>query len=165
MRQNSHCIQLTLSVYRRDLFRGSSSSSSSSSSTITCSSSSSSPSSSSLSDGRSGSGTTRCDTVSALPPPPQVGIIPLGRILIIEANLEQIRTNTFFVLQLQNVRQSVVYGRAFPVVGKPFTTVLIPLSILEWSDTSVDENLADRVLCFLKLQLLHVGLLIEKDPL
>jgi hypothetical protein len=29
----------------------------------------------------------------------------------------------------------------------------------------VDENLADRVLCFLKLQLLHVGLLIEKDPL
>ena len=89
--------------------------------------------------------------------------------MIIEANVEQIRTNTFFVLQLQNVRQSVVCGRAFPVVGKPFTTVLIPLSILEWSDTSylvtVDENLADRVLCFLKLQLLHVGLLIEKDPL
>jgi len=95
----------------------------------------------------------------------QVGIIQLGRILIIEANVEQIRTNTFFILQLQNVRQSVVCGRAFPVVGKPFTNVLIPLSILEWSDTGVDENLADRVLCFLKLQLLHVGLLIEKDPL
>ena len=41
----------------------------------------------------------------------QVGIIPLGRISIIEANVEQIRTNTFFVLQLQNVRQSVVCGR------------------------------------------------------
>jgi hypothetical protein len=51
------------------------------------------------------------------------------------------------------------------VVGKPLTTVLVPPSILEWSDTGVDENLTDRVLCFLKLQLLHVGLLIEKDPL
>jgi hypothetical protein len=38
----------------------------------------------------------------------QVGIIPLGRILIIETNAEQIRTNTFFVLQLKNVRQNVV---------------------------------------------------------
>ena len=51
------------------------------------------------------------------------------------------------------------------MVGKPFTTVLVSASILEWSDTRVDENLTDRVLCFLKLQLLHVGLLIEKDPL
>ena len=51
------------------------------------------------------------------------------------------------------------------VVGKPFTTVLVPPSILEWSDTLVDENLTDRVLCFLKLQLLHVSLLIEIDPL
>jgi hypothetical protein len=51
------------------------------------------------------------------------------------------------------------------VVGKPFTTVLVPPSILEWSDTRVDENLTDRILCFLKLQLLHVGLLIEIDPL
>jgi len=53
------------------------------------------------------------------------------------------------------------------VVGKPLTTVLVPPSMLEWSDTGVDENLADRVLCFvhLKLQLLHGGLLIEKDPL
>jgi hypothetical protein len=50
------------------------------------------------------------------------------------------------------------------VVGKPLTTVLAPPSILEWSDTGVDENLADRILCFLKLQLLHVGLLMEKDP-
>ena len=50
------------------------------------------------------------------------------------------------------------------MVGKPFTTVLFPPSILEWSDAGVDENLADRVLCFLKLQLLHVGLLIEKIP-
>jgi hypothetical protein len=64
--------------------------------------------------------------------------------------------------QLQNVRQDVVCGRGFPVVGKPFTTVLVSASFLEWS---VDENLADRLLCFLKLQLLHVGLLIEKDPL
>ena len=55
------------------------------------------------------------------------------------------------------------------MVDKPLTTVLVPPSILEWSDTGVDENLADRVLCFLELQLLHVtvhvGLLIEKDPL
>jgi hypothetical protein len=51
------------------------------------------------------------------------------------------------------------------VVGKPLTTVLVSASFLEWSDTRVDENLADRVLCFLKLQLLHVGLLIEKHPL
>jgi hypothetical protein len=95
----------------------------------------------------------------------QLGIIQLGRILIIEAKEEQIRTNTFFVQQLQNVRQNVVCGRGFPVVGKPFTTVLVTASFLEWSDTGVDENLADRVLCFLKLQLLHVGLLVEKDPL
>ena len=80
-----------------------------------------------------------------------------------ETNAEQIRTNTFFVLQLKNVRQNVVCG--FPVVGKPLTTVLVPPSILEWSDTRVDENLTDRVLYFLKLQLLHVGLLIEIDPL
>ena len=33
----------------------------------------------------------------------QLGIIPLGRILTIEAKDEQIRTNTFFVQQLQNV--------------------------------------------------------------
>jgi hypothetical protein len=39
---------------------------------------------------------------------------------------------------------------------KPFTTVLVPPSILKWSDTCVDENLADRVLW---------GLLIEKDSL
>ena len=64
--------------------------------------------------------------------------------------------------QLQNVRQDVVCGRGFPVVGKPFTTVLVSASFLEWS---VDENLADRLLCFLELQPLHVGLLIEKDPL
>jgi hypothetical protein len=56
----------------------------------------------------------------------QVGIIPLGRILIIETNAEQIRTNTFFVLQLQNVRQNVVCDRGSSVVGKPFTTVLVP---------------------------------------
>jgi hypothetical protein len=43
----------------------------------------------------------------------QLGIIPLGRILIIEAKAEQIHTNTFFVLQLQNVRQNVVCGRGF----------------------------------------------------
>jgi hypothetical protein len=36
---------------------------------------------------------------------------------------------------------------------------------MEESNTGVDENLADRLLCFLELQLLHVGLLIEKDPL
>ena len=48
----------------------------------------------------------------------QLGIIPLGRILIIEAKAEQIFTNTFFVLQLQNARQNVVCGRGFPVVGK-----------------------------------------------
>jgi hypothetical protein len=95
----------------------------------------------------------------------QVGIIPLGRILIIETNAEQIRTNTFFVLQLKNVRQNVVCDRGSSVVGKPLTTVLVPPSILEWSDTRVDENLTDRVLYFLKLQLLHVGLLIEIDPL
>jgi hypothetical protein len=47
------------------------------------------------------------------------------------------------------------------VVGKPLTTVLVPPCILEWSDTRVDENLTDRVLCFLKLQLLLVGLLIR----
>ena len=51
------------------------------------------------------------------------------------------------------------------MVGKPFTTVLFPPSILEWRDTGVDENLADRVFGFLQLQLLHVGLLIEKDDL
>ena len=51
------------------------------------------------------------------------------------------------------------------MVDKPLTTLLVPPSILECSDTGVHENLADRVLCFLKLQLLHVGLLIEKDPL
>ena len=51
------------------------------------------------------------------------------------------------------------------MVGKPFTTVLFPPSILEWRDTGVDENLADRVLCFLQLQLLHVGLLVEKNAL
>jgi hypothetical protein len=66
----------------------------------------------------------------------QLGIIPRGRILIIEAKDEQIRTNKFFVLQLQKV-----CGRGFPVVGKPFTTVLVPPSFLEWSDTGVDENL------------------------
>ncbi len=65
----------------------------------------------------------------------QVGIIPLGRILIIETSAEQIRTNTFFVLQLKNVRQNVVCDRGSSVVGKPFTTVLVPPSILEWSDT------------------------------
>ena len=95
----------------------------------------------------------------------KVGIIPLGRILIIETNAEQIRTNTFFVLQPKNVRENVVCDRGSSVVGKPFTTVLVPPSILEWSNTGVDENLADRLLCFLKLQPLHVGLLIEKDPL
>ena len=97
-----------------------------------------------------------------------LGIILLVRILIIEAKAEQIRTNTFFVLQVQNVRENVVCCRGltgFPVVGKPFTTVLVPPSILEWSDTCVEENLADHVLCFFKMQLLHVGLLIEKDPL
>jgi hypothetical protein len=82
----------------------------------------------------------------------QVGIIPLGRILIItETNAEQIRTNTvtntFFVLQRKNVRQNVVCDRASSVVGKPLTTVLVPPSILECSDTRVDENLTDRVLC------------------
>ena len=95
----------------------------------------------------------------------QLGITPLGRILIIETKAEQLRTDAFFVLQLENVRQNLVCGRAAPVVGKPFTTVLVPPSILEWSNTGVDENLADRLLCFLKLQPLHVGLLIEKDPL
>ena len=90
---------------------------------------------------------------------------PLGRILIIETKAEQIRTNAFLVLQLESVRQNLVCGRVAPVVGKPFTTVLFPPSILEWSNTGVDENLADRLLCFLELQLLHVGLLIEKDPL
>ena len=82
----------------------------------------------------------------------QVGIIPLGRILIIETNAEQIHTNTFFVLQLKNVRQNVVCDKGSSLVGKPFTTVLVPPSILEWGDTRVDENLTDRVLCFLKLQ-------------
>ena len=92
-------------------------------------------------------------------------MIQLGRILIIKTNAEQIRTNTFFVLQLKNVRQNVVCDRGSSVVGKPLTTVLVPPSILEWSDTRVDENLTDRVLYFLKLQLLHVCLLIEIDPL
>jgi heme/copper-type cytochrome/quinol oxidase subunit 2 len=72
----------------------------------------------------------------------QLGITPLGRILIIETKAEQIRTNAFFVLQLENVRQNVrqnlVCGRVAPVVGKPFTTVLFPPSILEWSNTGVD---------------------------
>ena len=94
----------------------------------------------------------------------QLGITALRGILIIETKTEQIRTNAISVLQLENVRQSLACGR-LSVVGKPFTTVLFPPSILEWSETSVDENLADRVLCFLKLQLLHVGFLIEKDPL
>ena len=94
----------------------------------------------------------------------QLGITPLGRILIIETKAVQIHTNAFFVLQFQNVLQDLVCGGASPLVGKPFTTVLFPPSNLEWSHTGVDENLADRVLCFLKL-LLHVGLLIEKDPL
>jgi hypothetical protein len=65
--------------------------------------------------------------------------------LIIETNAEQIRTNTFFVLQLKNVRQNVVCDRGSSVVGKPLTTVLVPPSILEWSDARVDENLTDRV--------------------
>ena len=66
----------------------------------------------------------------------QLGITPLGRILIIETKAEQISANAFFVLQLQrqNVRQNFVCGRGFPVVGKPFTTVLFPPTILEWSD-------------------------------
>jgi hypothetical protein len=76
--------------------------------------------------------------------------------LIIETKAEQIRTNAFFVLQLENVRQNLVCGRVAPVVSKPFTTVLFPPSILECSNTGVDKNLADRVLCFLKLQLLHI---------
>jgi heme/copper-type cytochrome/quinol oxidase subunit 2 len=71
----------------------------------------------------------------------QLGITPLGRILIIETKAEQIRTNAFFVLQLENVRQNLVCGRVAPVVGKPFTTVLFPPSILEWSNTGVDKNL------------------------
>ena len=61
--------------------------------------------------------------------------------------------------------QNLVCCRTSPVVGKPFTTVLFPPSNLEWSDTSVYENLGDSILCFLKLQLFHVGLLIQKDPL
>ena len=65
----------------------------------------------------------------------QLGITPLGRILIIETKAEQIRTNAFFVLQLESVRQNLVCGRVAPVVGKPFTTVLVPPSILEWSNT------------------------------
>ena len=51
------------------------------------------------------------------------------------------------------------------LVNCSVTTLLVPPSILEWSNTGVDENLADRLLCFLKLQPLLVGLLIEKDPL
>jgi hypothetical protein len=62
----------------------------------------------------------------------QLGFNPLGRILIIETKAEQIRTNAFFVLQLENVRQNLVCGRVAPVVGKQFTTVLFPPSILEW---------------------------------
>ena len=63
------------------------------------------------------------------------------------------------MLHLENVRQNLLCGRIAPVVGKPFTTKLFPPSILEWSNTDVDENLADRRLCFLELQLLRVGLL------
>jgi hypothetical protein len=40
----------------------------------------------------------------------QLGIIPLGRILIIESKAEQIRTDTFLVLQLQKVRQKLECG-------------------------------------------------------
>ncbi len=56
----------------------------------------------------------------------QVGIIPLGRILIIETNAEQMRTNTFLVLQLKTFDRmwfaviilsalvsSCAYGRCF----------------------------------------------------
>ena len=51
----------------------------------------------------------------------QLGIIPLGRILIIETNAEQLRTDAFFVLQLENVRQNLVCGRGVsPVVSKLF---------------------------------------------
>jgi hypothetical protein len=93
--------------------------------------------------------------------------------LIIETKVEQIRTNAFLVLQLESVRQNLVCGRVTPVVGsstelglrQSYSCGWLPPSILEWSNTGVDENLADRLLCFLELQLLHVGLLIEKDPL
>ena len=39
----------------------------------------------------------------------QIGIIQLGRILIIETNAEQIRTNTFFFL-LESFRWQKVFG-------------------------------------------------------
>ena len=78
---------------------------------------------------------------------PNLGITPLGEILIIETKSEQIRINAISVLQLENLRQNLACG-LISVVGKSLTTVLLPPSILEWSDAGADENLADRVLCF-----------------
>ena len=40
----------------------------------------------------------------------QLGILPLGGILIIEAQAEQIRTNAFSVLQLEDARQNLACG-------------------------------------------------------
>ena len=50
----------------------------------------------------------------------QLGISPLGEILIIETKAGQISTNAIFVLQLENVRQNLVFGR-LSEVGKPLT--------------------------------------------
>ena len=40
----------------------------------------------------------------------QLGILPLGGILIIKAQAEQIRTNAFSVLQLEDARQNLACG-------------------------------------------------------
>jgi hypothetical protein len=41
---------------------------------------------------------------------PNLGITPLGEILIIETKSEQIRTNAISVLQLENLRQNLACG-------------------------------------------------------
>ena len=67
----------------------------------------------------------RWEAAAAAPPPPPPLPPPPP-----PPKAEQIRTNTFFVLQLKNVRQNVVCDEGFSLVGKPFTTVLVPPSIL-----------------------------------
>ena len=45
------------------------------------------------------------------------------------------------------------------------TGVSFPTIILVWGDAGVDQHLADSVLCFLQLQLLHLCLLIEVEKI